>query len=401
MSYNPKQARDLLATVGIDVLLAAGKENVQYLAGFAPVIKTLKPYSGQCYAMLHRQAIEAVHAVLFVGEVDQIIDATRDVAKVQTYGSFFREYYGQVPLTEEERRLQELSRADHAAPSAEMAAEQLIRQMEQYGHIRRIGFDEDSLSECTLRYLLKHFPEVDLIPSSDLFRSLRRQKTCGEVAMLEQAARINESAIHDAVAKVREGIAETELAMLFNEALARRGATPSLTMIKLGRGAVGGQMKQRASVKLQRGDLIWFDSDATYQGYWSDIARVFAFGAADAGVVARYRALRNGMWSACEFVRPGHTGGQVYSHIMSIVHRSGFPEYRRHHVGHGIGLEPYEAPILAPNDDNVIREGTVLSIETPYYEFGVGALHMEDPLLVSAAGNRFLTAVPAPDLKVI
>lgn len=66
-----------------------------------------------------------------------------------------------------------------------------------------------------------------------------------------------------------------------------------------------------------------------------------------------------------------HEGANVFDLTMNAVYKSGFTEYRRHHVGHGIGLEPYELPILAPNNEDVIEEGMVLSVETPYYEFGL------------------------------
>ena len=85
------------------------------------------------------------------------------------------------------------------------------------------------------------------------------------------------------------------------------------------------------------------------------------------------------------------TGDQVFNLTMSAVHKAGFPEYRRHHVGHGIGLEPYERPILTPGNADIIEPGMVLSIETPYYEFGLGALHVEDPILVRETANERLT----------
>ena len=85
------------------------------------------------------------------------------------------------------------------------------------------------------------------------------------------------------------------------------------------------------------------------------------------------------------------TGGEIFQLTMDAVHANGFKNYRRHHVGHGIGLEPYEKPLLSPNSNDCIENGMVISIETPYYEFGLGAIHMEDPILVKSTGNVRLT----------
>jgi Xaa-Pro aminopeptidase len=60
-------------------------------------------------------------------------------------------------------------------------------------------------------------------------------------------------------------------------------------------------------------------------------------------------------------------------------------------VGHGIGLDVYEAPLLAPGQDLQLFDGMVLNVEAPYYEVGFGALHVEDPIRVGTSGNQILT----------
>ncbi len=52
----------------------------------------------------------------------------------------------------------------------------------------------------------------------------------------------------------------------------------------------------------------------------------------------------------------------------------GIPQYKRHHVGHGIGLEIYEPPMLVPHSDFELQPGMVLCVETPYYELEWGGL---------------------------
>lgn len=71
---------------------------------------------------------------------------------------------------------------------------------------------------------------------------------------------------------------------------------------------------------------------------------------------------------------------------MRVVQREGIPHYRRDHVGHGIGLDGYDAPTLSPSSREVIEEGMVLCVETPYYEIGRWGLQVEDMLVVRAGG---------------
>ncbi|WP_113626468.1 M24 family metallopeptidase [Pectobacterium peruviense] len=336
-----------------------------------------------------------------IGEIDQILDADVPIQHVQPYGIFYREYGGQIRLTEDETELLKLSNIELSQASPVEALEKLICKIRDYGDINRIGFDEDGMPLQTLDYLKNSLPGIKWIGVSKAIRHARRRKTPNEVEMLTKSALINEAAIYETVELVSRGSSETEIASWFNQALVKKGAFPSLTMLKVGRAAVGGQRRQNEKLCLESGDLLWFDSDAVYQGYWSDIARVYAIDRVEPFILKRYQALQNAMLSALDFIRPGQTGKQVFSHIMDVVHRSGFPEYRRHHVGHAIGLEPYELPILNPSDENIIQEGMVLSVETPYYEFGMGALHIEDPLFVGVSCNHFLTSNPAPNFKII
>ncbi|SHG14875.1 Xaa-Pro peptidase family protein [Vibrio gazogenes] len=398
MAYNLPQIDKLFSRMDIDLLIGTSKESIQYFSGFSPVIKTLNPYYGQCYVMLHRNAPDTIHIVHSIGEIDQILDADTPIHHVKTYGTFYRESIESVDLTQEEVKLQLLSQVERSHPSPAEAAKALIIELKKDIDIKRVGYDKDGMTLQSLQYLQQEFPELLWVEVSKQIRFSRQFKTSHEVELLTQSALINESAIYDTAAFAKIGVSETELAGRFNCALVQRGAFPSLTMLKIGRSAIGGQRRQRSDIYLQSGDLLWFDSDAIYQGFWSDIARVYSVGQPTPIIQKRYQALQNGMLAALDFIRPGLTGRDVYSRVMDVVHRSGFPEYNRHHVGHAIGLEPYETPILSPSDNNIIEEGMVLSVETPYYEFGIGALHIEDPLLVGSPHNQFLTANPAPDL---
>jgi len=202
-----------------------------------------------------------------------------------------------------------------------------------------------------------------------------------------------------AAAIAEEGITEKEVAREFERAVASQGGLATLTLIRFGRNAVTGQVKPGRTV-LTKGDTIWFDCDCVYQGYWSDIARIYCFGEPDGYVRKTYEAMLAGQQHAIESVRPGMTGKQLFELTVAAVRRTGAPQYRRHHVGHGIGLYGYERPTLGPLEDAIIEDSAVINIETPYYEFGLGALHVEDPVLVTARGNRVLSTT-GRELRVL
>ena len=400
MIYNIERLQQALGRQELDCLIASTKENILYFSGFDPVIKTLNSYYGQCYIVITADQPAKINVVHSIGEVDQLLDALSPIDLVNTYGRFFREYEAGVALYPDELQLQAWSDVEKAFPSAELALAALLKKLINKRNIR-IGYDQDGMPVATLACLQREIGNAIFSPAAALIRHVRMVKTEYESAMLKTSAVINERAIKDAVRQVQEGMNEVDLARMFETGLVQRGAHPALTMIKIGRAAVGGQRRQQEQVKLAPGDLIWFDSDARYKGYWSDIARVVAFKQLSPHCAARYDALKMGMTIAASQIEAGMTGGDVFHLVMAAVHGAGFPGYRRQHVGHGIGVEPYELPILSPTDTNTIEDGMILSIETPYYQFGMGALHIEDPLLISANGNRLLTEESIPQLHII
>ncbi|NEQ69262.1 MAG: aminopeptidase P family protein [Symploca sp. SIO2D2] len=389
MIYNVERLKQQLDIHCLDVIIAATRENILYLTGFNPVIKTLNPYYGQCYVVLTRDNPEQINVVHSIGEIDQLLDALTPLGKVYSYGRFYREYLSATILTDEEKQLQKWSIVEDAYKSPVEALGALLTALNAKGS--NIGYDQNGFSDVALAELKYLLPKAKLIESSEILRFVRRVKTSYEIEQLTRSAQINEQAIAEVLNNLYEGIPETEISRLFEVALVKQGAYPSLTMVKIGRHAVGGQRRQKEDIKLAPGDLLWFDSDAWYQGFWSDIARVYAYREAPPAAKERYHALALGMKTAISEISPSMTGGDVFNLTMAAIHEAGFREYRRHHVGHGIGLEPYERPILAPSETEQIEAGMVISVETPFYEFGFGALHIEDPVLIGNQDNNLLT----------
>ncbi|HEX7976857.1 MAG TPA: M24 family metallopeptidase, partial [Anaerolineales bacterium] len=144
---------------------------------------------------------------------------------------------------------------------------------------------------------------------------------------------------------------------------------------------------------LKPGEPIWFDVGCFCDGYWADIARIACLGQPTERMRSLYQAMLEGEQAALEKTKAGMTGGELFDLTMAACRAAGVTHYQRHHVGHGIGTELYEDVLISPGVTDVIEEGTVVNIETPYYEFGLGAIHVEDPFVVHAGGNELLTTL--------
>ncbi len=398
MLINVERLLTMMEKRRLDGLVATTLENVHYFSGVWSISLRMFPHEGQCYAIVTRDRPTEPVVVSSTGEVDQVLDGYPQIRGTVNFGTFYRELPEGVELTAQESRLKAMS-VDPVGAAGPLDG--LIDALHKMGLAdQRVGVDEMGLRAGFFDALGERLPEMDVVPASDLIRWVRRVKTAEEIHRIRAVARITENAILAAVAIAREGVTEEEMAREFLRSIVSQGASPRFNLIRFGRNAVAGQIEPDRT-PLKKGDIIWFDVGCVYRGYWSDIARNFCLGEPDPRARQLYRAMLEGEERAIAEARPGMTGGELFDLTMDAVRQAGAEHYRRHHVGHGIGAEVYEQPLLAPGVETKIEAGMVINVETPYYEFGLGALHVEDPFVVGSDGDNVLLTTMGRDLHII
>src|SRR4029077_8289396 len=194
-----------------------------------------------------------------------------------------------------------------------------------------------------------------------------------------------EASYAKALSAAHEGMTESEMARVFDSETIRLGCDPAFTVIAFGdRSALPNAIPGHRA--LHSGDLIRFDIGCRADGYYSDIARTAVFGQPSSRQRDFYKAILEGEVFAIDQVRAGIPANQIFTAAVEGTRRAGIPHYRRHHVGHGIGLELYDMPILNEGTTTPLEAGMVLEVETPYYELGFGGLQVEDTILVTERG---------------
>ncbi len=397
MLLHAERARTIMEREGLDGLVASTLENIFYLSGIWELGVELFPYDDQAYVVATREKPEAGTVVISMGCADLALQAYPSIRQVITYGTFFRELPPGTQLLDDERRLAEFTL--DRAPRAD-ALEALVAALEDNGLSRgAVGVDERGANRGLLDELRRRLPQMRVTPASPVFRQIRMVKTEEERQRMIDVNRATEHALRATVAAAREGVTERELFEVFERAVVEAGARPGFTLIRFGRGMALGQVPS-GSTKLQKGDYLWFDVGCVKAGYRSDIGRVIAFGEPSERLRQLHHASKEGQERAIELMRPGTPARDVFNAAVERVKECGIPHYKRHHVGHGIGIEYYDAPIITPKADTPLEAGMIFEVETPYYEFGFGGAFIEDTVLVTDTGARILTELQR-DLQVV
>src|SRR2546428_6376806 len=379
----------VLDAEGLDALVATSTENLQYVTGFRSL----------AHAVCRGLELYGVFTRGGIGLVIPFIDTTGVAADeihadaLACYGKFFFEYADDPGVVG--RKVREWTRAPAASP-----ADALVKVLGDLGVLgKRLGVDESGLFPSAWHTLEERLPGPSLRPAYQLFRRARMVKSPEEVARLERAAQIAEDGVAAVLGMLKPGVTEREAAYVYEAEILRRGAQPFFTVITIGERAALADVYP-AERALEAGDMVRFDLGCVYQGYRSDIARTAVLGKPGDKLARFYAAILAGEKAAIAAMKPDVPVSEIFDVAVRVTRERGLPHYQRHHVGHGIGLEPYDPPTLNAATQTPLEPGMVFCVETPYYEHGWGGVQVEDAVEVTAAGIRRLTR-SSQDLAII
>jgi Xaa-Pro dipeptidase len=215
----------------------------------------------------------------------------------------------------------------------------------------------------------------------------RQVKGPWEIEALERALIIGEEALNTVIQMLAPGVTERAAVELFESEVRKRGATPCCPLITFGPRTAfpAADPSDRA---LRTRDLIRLDAGCVWRSYHADVTRTAVMGAPDPRQEKVFDAVLHGLEAGLAAARPGVTAGTIFTTAVSAVRGAGLPEFDRHHVGYGIGLDARETPILESRGTTPLETGMVLRLETPYYEHGWGGAQVKETVLVTSTGTR-------------
>jgi len=231
---------------------------------------------------------------------------------------------------------------------------------------------------------------VDIEPE---ILQLRRRKDADEVAMIRHAIGGTEAMYARAREIIEPGITELRV---FNEL--QSAAVNAIGEMLTGTGndyqcnSPGGTPRDRAAGD---GELYVLDLGPAYRGYYADNCRTFAVNRQPTDEQLRaHKAIVSVLDHVAATVKPGVSCAALFAEAKAMLDDCE-PDSFHHHLGHGIGLFPHEAPHLNPNWDDTFQEGEVFTAEPGLYNKTLRAgIRIEENYLVTADGVEQLTRFP-------
>lgn len=292
------------------------------------------------------------------------------------------------------------------------------------GSAHRAGMELDVIPVLVRDRFAAALGDVQIVDISAPIRLVRSIKSEYEIAKIRSSARLSEAMLTTGVESLREGMTEIELSGRV-EAVARRlghqgivrtrgwnqevywgillsgeaGAVPSFPDLPLGGEGLGAALPYGAGRRrIVAGEPVIFDYTAGLDGYICDQTRTLVIGVLP-------DKLRRAHDSAVEIlrdvqgaIRPGVTPQDLYRLAVDRAQSLGHGEWfmghgplRVRYVGHGVGLELDEWPVLAEGFTDPLEPGHVFCVEPKMVFPGEGAVGIEDEFVVTRGGAERLT----------
>ncbi|GAA1577190.1 Xaa-Pro peptidase family protein [Actinomadura kijaniata] len=266
---------------------------------------------------------------------------------------------------------------------------------------RRLGFEAHDLTVARHADLAALDGDVALAPLPPLVEELRFVKGEDEIVLLAEACAITDRAFDAVLPRLRPGLTERQVAVALERQMVDFGAEGIAFESIVASGPNGAVPHHRPGDRaLQPGDLVTMDFGARYAGYHADMTRTVAIGEPAGWQRDVYDLVRAAQQAAVDAAVPDTDVSRVDAAARDLIAAAGHGADFTHGLGHGVGLEIHEAPLMGYGRTGKLMDRVPITAEPGVYLAGRGGVRIEDTLVVRANGPELLTKT-TKDLLVL
>ncbi len=249
---------------------------------------------------------------------------------------------------------------------------------------------------------LSEIPAAEIVDVSLLLHQIRYVKSAAEIEKISYICDVTSDAFEALPQSLKIGESERQNCHRMRIDLLQRGAdrTPYL-IAGSGLGGYDSIIMGPTDRVLAKGDVLIIDTGSTFDGYFCDFDRNFAFASADDALKRAYDVVYKSTDAGFEAAKPGATTSDVWSAMWSVMEAGGALGNSVGRLGHGLGIELTEWPSNTADDMTVLEPGVVLTLE-PGMEFAPGKQMVhEENIVITEEGARWLSRRAPVELPVI
>jgi Xaa-Pro aminopeptidase len=253
-----------------------------------------------------------------------------------------------------------------------------------------VAFEADHVNVASYEALST--PSVQLKATISVVAEIRAVKEPAELEAVRHAAAIVSGAYEALAGHGFIGKTEKELVWFLERTMREAGADAASFDAIVGAGANGAIPHHHPTDRrIEPNQLVVVDAGARVDGYCSDCTRTFATGDLPDELARAYEVTKDAQARALRAIRAGVQGSKVHDLAAQVIHEGGFGGLQ-HGLGHGVGLDIHELPVMREGVDSTLRRSSVVTVEPGIYLAGLGGVRIEDLVIVTGDGVEILTS---------
>ncbi|HLY76412.1 MAG TPA: M24 family metallopeptidase [Thermoplasmata archaeon] len=240
--------------------------------------------------------------------------------------------------------------------------------------------------------LQEALPKARWIDASEAIQRTRRVKDSAEIARIEKAGAIVSSVAGQIPSLLRAGLTELQLAGEIEYRMSKEGSAGRSFDTIVGFGPHSAEPHfAPGTARLAPGQSVVCDFGALYQRYVSDLTRPYHFGPVDPEMKAVHAKVAEAQQAALDILRPGVRACDLHQAAQEVIDQSPWKGLFTHRLGHSIGLAVHDGFSLNRETTELLEPGETVTVEPGIYLRGKGGVRIEDDVVVTQNGYRFLT----------
>lgn len=260
-------------------------------------------------------------------------------------------------------------------------------------NVKNIGINFNNISYKEINNLKDLNPKSSFFDIEKPLNLVRQIKDKKELSYIKKAAVIVDKVVEKIPEFISKDIYEYELAAEINYLMSKYGADkPSFETISSFGIKTAEPHYTHGNKKISEGDFVLCDFGANYMKYNSDITRTFVFKKASEKQKKIYETVKKAQQIGLKKIKPSIKASDVHNAVFDYIQKSPFKGCFIHSTGHSLGLDVHD-PGFSINSicETLIEENMVFTVEPGIYIPGFGGVRIEDDIVVTNDGFKFLT----------
>ena len=255
-----------------------------------------------------------------------------------------------------------------------------------------VGFEEAYVTYAKYKEYMHKFKINNLVETEKMIEKQREIKDEDEIESIKKACKITDECYEYILNYIKPGMTEKQIAREIDNYYYENAEGTSFETIV----ASGENSSKPHAVpterRIQEKDIITIDMGCRINGYCSDMTRTFFVGEVPEQIKYVYELVLKNQEQVLQDLKEGANTKQISKMVENDFRLNNYDLI--HALGHGVGLDIHEEPVISSRIENVLKENMVVTDEPGIYIAGQFGVRIEDTVLITKGGCETLTKSP-------